>query len=516
MLRDPGLGRNTLLSLARNRAASLCLTAGVVFLGSAPALSASALPQSASDNALSACVRGTVADANGSVLEGVTVELRGPAALRAFTDKRGSFSFAGVAPGIYRVIAMRGGYQIAGDSTLAVSAGAIETLNIELAAQTLSTLRLIGQTRAGSDRARFNTTAASTAIIPQNAFLDQGQTRVARILDQTPGIVTGHASSAFPGSSGASPVALVSPSIRGGLPWETATLVDGHAVAVHGDGFYWLQSLNAFALDSVEVTKGPGAAALVDSDAINGSINFRTLDPTAKPAASLTLGIDNYGGQLSNFLSRGTTANGRFGWVLDYTVRRLTRAAARRRRSDRDQHRHESRRTNDRRFPVAANPYSAASPPPGILNSYQGSKTSLIACCEALNSTYTSKTELLKLRYSFSPASVLTASYFGNQLYTIRDGYGTEMLATTFAPGSAYSGPLPKGPAVVSAGSYFPPNEQTDQQRADVQRRVSNDTRERHAVGPDLQRLAQRRSEQRPDVAQSRVQHYVRIGKRKR
>src|SRR5450631_3491289 len=98
MLRDPGLGRNTLLSLARNRAASLCLTAGVVFLGSAPALSASALPQSASDNALSACIRGTVADANGSVLEGVMVQLSGPATLRTFTDKRGGFSFAGVAP----------------------------------------------------------------------------------------------------------------------------------------------------------------------------------------------------------------------------------------------------------------------------------------------------------------------------------------------------------------------------------------------------------------------------------
>jgi ABC-type molybdate transport system substrate-binding protein len=60
-----------------------------------------------------------VADANGSVLEGATVQLSDMATLKTSTktstDERGGFSFADVAPGIYRVIATRGGYQIAGD-----------------------------------------------------------------------------------------------------------------------------------------------------------------------------------------------------------------------------------------------------------------------------------------------------------------------------------------------------------------------------------------------------------------
>jgi outer membrane receptor protein involved in Fe transport len=406
-----------------------------------------------------ASVSGIATDAGGAALVGVTVTLTGPATLSTATDAKGAYTLTKVPPGMYGLAAMRGGFETAREGKVAVTAGTSLVVNVTLAALSLTTLRVIGQTSTEATRSHFNTSPAAVVTIPQSTFVDQGQLQVSRVLDETPGIVTGHASSAFPSSSGASPVALVAPSIRGGLPWETATFVDGHPVAVQGDGFYWLQSLNPYAISAVEVTKGPGASSPLDSDAINGSLNFRTLDPTVKPTASFVQGIDNYGGLFTTLLSRGTTVSGKLGWVFEYAVDGSAGPL---------QNYQAPLVTNIGTSPggqtiggytVAANPYSAASPPPGIQNSYQGSKTRLVACCEALNSAYSSKTELAKLRYAFSPATSLTASFFGNQLYTLRDGYGTALLPTTFAPGAGYTGALARGAMTVSTGSYLPPGE---------------------------------------------------------
>lgn len=403
-------------------------------------------------------VTGNATDASGAPLAGATVTLSGTATASTTTDPSGAYVLD-VPPGVYTLTVTRGGFETARQSGVNVTASSPLVENVTLAALSLTTLRVIGQTTTGAARSRFNTTAASVAIIPQSTFVDQGQLQVARILDETPGIVTGHASSAFPGSSGASPVAFGAPSIRGGLPWETATFVDGHPVAVQGDGFYWLQSLNPYAIGSVEVNKGPGASSPLDSDAINGSLNFRTLDPTFTRAASFVQGIDNYGGLFTTLLGRGTIANEKLGFVFEYAVdgspgpliNYLAPLVTNIGTSPAGQ--------TIGGYTVGANPYTAASPAPGIQNSYQGSKTSLIACCEALNTAYSSKAELAKLRYAFSSATSLTASYFGNQLYTLRDGYGTALLPTTFAPGPAYTGPLARGSTTVSTGSYLPSGE---------------------------------------------------------
>jgi outer membrane receptor protein involved in Fe transport len=427
-----------------------------------------------------ATVSGTATDANGATLANVTIQLQGPTTLTATTDRAGHYRFTGVRPGGYSVAATRGGYDPAHE-TFFVVAGTLQNLNVTLAAETLSTLHVIGQTTTNTGGSHFNATAAAVADIPQSTFLDQGQQQVSRILDETPGIVSDRASAAFPGSSGASPVALVNPSIRGGLPWETATLVDGHPVAVQGTGYYWLQSLNANALGSVEVDKGPGTAGIIDNGAINGEVNFRTLDPTAKPTGMITYGTDNYGGQFSTFLSRGTTSNGRLGWVAEYDVDGSPGPLRNYQAPFSTGIATNPAGQTINGYPVGANPYGAAPPPAGIQNSYIGSKTSLVVCCEPINSTYTSKTELLKLVDNLSSASVLTATYLGNQLYTDRDGYGTELLPTTFAPGAGYTGSLQPGPMTVTTGSYFPPGEylNNDEPMFDVEFRTSptkNDT----------------------------------------
>jgi hypothetical protein len=42
-------------------------------------------------------------------------------------------------------------------------------------------------------------------------------------------------------------------------------------------------------------------------------VNFRTLDPTARPSGNFTYGVDNFGGSFSNFQSSDTILNGTLG-----------------------------------------------------------------------------------------------------------------------------------------------------------------------------------------------------------
>ena len=101
-------------------------------------------------------------------------------------------------------------------------------------------LQTIGRvTTRARGASTFNATPASVQTINTQTFQEQGQQQVQRILDQTPGIVIDH-----PGTSAtnAAPGAITFPSIRGGLGFETSSLIDGHPLAVgnFGDAFTWI------------------------------------------------------------------------------------------------------------------------------------------------------------------------------------------------------------------------------------------------------------------------------------
>ena len=82
-------------------------------------------------------VRGSVKDALGRPLAGVSVGLKAPGgavAARTASDAEGGFSFQGVAPGTYAVIAEKAQYQ-SGTAIVTVAAGARATAAVTLAAQ---------------------------------------------------------------------------------------------------------------------------------------------------------------------------------------------------------------------------------------------------------------------------------------------------------------------------------------------------------------------------------------------
>jgi outer membrane receptor protein involved in Fe transport len=82
-------------------------------------------------------VRGSVKDALGRALTGVSIRLRAPSGAivaRTTSDADGNFVFEGVAPGIYAVIAQKPQFQ-AGTGIVTVSAGKIAAAPVTLAAQ---------------------------------------------------------------------------------------------------------------------------------------------------------------------------------------------------------------------------------------------------------------------------------------------------------------------------------------------------------------------------------------------
>src|SRR5579884_84898 len=249
--------------LHRSRVLSMAVLCAVVGgpLSTAPAFAQT--PPAQNVPAASAPVTGLVTDTSGTPVAGATITLTGPQSYTATSDAHGQYTVPAVVPGIYTVTVTRAGFQTGREDDFAVVAG----------------------------------TPASVNVVTTQAFIDQGQLQVRNVLNEQPGLVI-----SLPATSGngAAPGAITFPNIRGGLSFETASLIDGHPVSVGAYGDYVTTFLSPYVLGSIELVKGPGALAPEVNYAIGGTVNFRTLDPTRTPSGYETFGIDSFGGQFSN------------------------------------------------------------------------------------------------------------------------------------------------------------------------------------------------------------------------
>lgn len=420
-------------------AGALCAAAIICRTGASAAPSPAAPAPTAPSPAGS--LSGTATDTGGAPLPGVAITAAGPGHGTATTDANGAFAIAGLPPGLYTVTATKAGYSTTSQTDVAVVAGAPQGLNVTLAAVTLSSLREIGRVSVNTGRGGFNASPASVSVVTAQTFIDQGQPQVARILDETPGVV-----SSLPGGvNNASPGAITFPNIRGALSFETAALIDGHPLSVGQYGDYVTTFLNSFALQSVELIKGPGAASPTISRAIGGTVNFRTLDPSTKPRGTFTLGVDSFGGVFSNIGYSNTV--GRLGFLFDYAVNGTPGPL------------------HDRQFKMALDPgiyyvtdshgnrvdlpastvNTTFGGPGGQYNPRGEASSSLLFCCATINTTFTNKNELLKLRYNLSGSTTVTASFLGSQTYADQNGNNGNRTTTSFIPGAGYSGSLRAG-----------------------------------------------------------------------
>jgi outer membrane receptor protein involved in Fe transport len=394
-------------------------------------------------------VSGVATDTNGAPLANATLRFRGPADYTVTTDARGAYRVT-VVPGVYTVTASKSGYNQATEQDFTVVAGQPSTLNVQLSQATLTSLQQIGRVTTRVRGSVFNATPASVQTVTNQTFQDQGQQQVQRVLDQTPGIVIDH-----PGTSAtnASPGAITFPSIRGGLGFETSSLIDGHPLAVGNFGDYVTSFLNADTFQSIELVKGPGANLGQINFAINGAVNFRTLDVPSRAVGQIKYGVDSLNGTFSNFRYGNTLLNGKLGFILDYAIigdrgplydqPGMTTVSS----------------TTLINGSAQSGSTTSGSAVPGIQNSPTFVNATLLACCLNVPQTYTNKNELVKLKYNFSGTTSLTASYLGSQTYTDQNGNHVYQFFNNFVPGASYAPGatgLAPGPVQTFQNVFYP------------------------------------------------------------
>jgi outer membrane receptor protein involved in Fe transport len=407
---------------------ALCL---VVTLASAGAQSASF-----------GSIAGTAVDDTGAAVAAAAVTISGPVARSTKTDARGAFTFSDLPPGGYHITIAKGGYQTA-IASQTVHAGETAVLAIGIHLATLTTLRTIGSVRSTAESV-FNTSTASVAIVPQQTFAEQGATQVTPVLNEIPGVQI-----SYPGSSanGAAPGAITFPNIRDGLSYETATLIDGHPLSVGLYGDYVTTFLNPYLLQSAEVIKGPGAMAPQVNYAINGTVNFRTKDPTPYPDTFYTVGATSRNGGVYALGVSDTILDDRLGFV--FGVAGLSDPSAL------------------HYAPVYFDPGSGSLFVKGVnlypygcssLNTLFGTSPTQFYSrayntCGFVGTTtvsgdYNNMSELFKVRYRIGQGTFFTASYFGSQSSANQSGNTAFVTPSIFTPGAGYHGSLQPGTGI--------------------------------------------------------------------
>jgi hypothetical protein len=382
--------------------------------------------------ASSGVVSGTLRDNTGAPVANADVTLSGPQKYVTRSDAHGAFSIAGVAPGLYRLDADHAGYNPASATGLVVISGQTLGVTVVMGQATFSSLQTIATVRT-TTRSAFNTGTASVNVISGQAFQDQAEPQVTRVLNQTPGVQISLPSSS---GNGAVPGAITFPNIRGALSYETASLIDGHPLSVGEYGDYVTTFLNSFLLGGVEIVKGPGATAPETNYAIGGTVNFLTKDPTLNPTPDYTFGVDNRGGTFSNFGFSDTV--GKLGFVVDIATIDEPSAV---------------NGSNQYFYPLNSGGICQGGTCYSLYSSYSADRATyvpgtaskiynnypLVACCYPVSGQYDSVGELFKLRYKFSDATVATVSYLNGSTEADQNGNTSSLIPSLFTPNGGYT-----------------------------------------------------------------------------
>lgn len=453
----------------------------------------------ASNAATTAVVTGVVQASSGAPLAGAQVDLNGPTHLRKITDARGTFTFPEVPTGLYSLQVAKPGYNVYRDDEVAVFIGETATVNVTLAEASFSSLKTIASVSTSqAGVAHINASSAAINSISAQTFENQGAQQVTAVLDQLPGVfLTPYNPNNGNPNNGASPGSVQTPQIRGALPYETESLIDGHPVSVGSQGTFSPTLINPFLLQDVELVKGPGSMPVEINYAVNGTLNYRTLDPTKDNRFSGTIGADKWGGISTGFKLTGSTSTSKIGYAFGYVTDGAPGPLA-------------NFRYSASALPLFGAAGLSVSPtgnlsvynvnagqgqqvigglplgqggPPAAWAPYGISQTfaePVVGCCFESDTGYHSTSELAKLIFNFSKSTSLKLSYLGGQsvvgngdssgTYTTDNVAGTGLPFMYFAPcgstagagncvngltGAPYSGPMyncsSAGPACGSA-----------------------------------------------------------------
>ncbi|MDP9018056.1 MAG: TonB-dependent receptor [Candidatus Eremiobacteraeota bacterium] len=263
-------------------------------------------------------IRGSLIDqASGLPIAGAQVDLifaEKPAG-KTTSDQSGGFSFSGLMPGIYHLEIRAQGFESGrSDDVFAVGGGSttIRTaLNRAKFSQSSSALHEIGSVNSTHETLQTSSTISQTISAQQ---LEREATlRVGDALQNLPGVSSFDLDSA-PGDD-------LGISIRGFKPSEAQALIDGHPVgpigvsAGGGTRTYNYQLSPSSALNNIQVEYGTSGLSLYGIDAIAGTIDFQTMNPTKTSQVSVNEGIGSFGRAQTTVKASGTF--GKLGYALE-------------------------------------------------------------------------------------------------------------------------------------------------------------------------------------------------------
>lgn len=330
-------------------------------------------------------ITGIVADASSGVpIANVEVRVVG-SAVTTHTDASGHFVIASLAPGSYVLSLAREGYQPAVSEPISVGATTVvATLTMQLGN---NGLKVIAVTSSRSSDSLQQSSTFTKTLNPET-LQQQGIVRAADALRLLPGVNNGITGDTAALSDD------VNLSIRGIGTLETEAAIDGHPIAYGIKGGYNYQLSPVYPYRDISVLYGSGGSDLVGVNAIGGVVNFETLDPTPQQTFTFTQGYGTFDQLSTNLTATGTT--GRLGYAVTYGISGL-----------------DGPFNNDNMYQTgAAFDQSVQSGPIHDLGIYTD------------DSAASTRADLVKLSYSFSPRSTLTATSVSQNRWVDKTGNG--------------------------------------------------------------------------------------------
>ena len=207
---------------------------------------------------------GTIVDPLGAVVPGASVTLlrEGDAAGEGVSGGDGSFSFTGLTPGRYQIVATRSGFDPGTSEPMFVGAGSRVTLAVALA---IGPFQQDVVVTASAAEVRQSQTGAPVTVIDSGTIETLGKLDVAEVLRLVPGsqiVQTGQ-------RGGQTAMFL-----RGGNANFTKVLLDGVPANDIGGGFDFAQIASA-GVDRIEVLRQTNSV-IYGSDALTGVVSITT------------------------------------------------------------------------------------------------------------------------------------------------------------------------------------------------------------------------------------------------
>lgn len=326
-------------------------------------------------------------DDAGKPVAGATVRVVGIEPAK--TDARGAFTLQPLARGAYIATISAPRFETT-SLRFSVGDGPAAPLRVVLRLP-LPALRTIGSVIAHA-RAPFNASPVSVKIFPREAYRDQSQPDLGSVLAQTPSALPSFAQA----ENGAVRGVPIFASIRGSLPFESATSIDGVPVSLPSTGAFDLATIPSFVLQDVEIGKGPGNVGGIAPGAVAGTLDLRTADPTATRRALLEFGIDNRGGSFDDLWYGGTLKGGEVAIAAMSAI-------------------------DGSRGPLANASFPIAITGPALVGGKSAAMQStlssapLVGCCVNVPSDDLRRAQLLTVRFTPNDELTLTGTFLGAQ-----------------------------------------------------------------------------------------------------